>query len=70
MAIDTSFGQVRQFEDFLVTAIADQPEIEIQTVTDTGATEIKALGIDGRLYVGVAATNDDDIAAVSFAQLN
>lgn len=70
MAIDTSFGQVRQFEDFLVTAIADQPEIETLAVTAVGVTEIKALGIDGRLNVGVDVSNDDDIAAVSFGKLN
>ena len=70
MAIDTSFGEVRQFEDFLLTAIADTPEIESLAVAATGVTEIKALGIDGRLNLGVDTCNDDDIAAVSFGKLN
>jgi len=70
MATDTSFGRVRKFEDFLVTAIADLPEIETLAVTNVAVTEIKALGIDGRLNVGVDVSDDDDIAAVSFGKLN
>ncbi|MDO8673046.1 MAG: hypothetical protein Q7O66_16685 [Dehalococcoidia bacterium] len=70
MAIDTSFGYVSKFEDFQVTAIADLPEIDTLAVGATAVTEIKALGIDGRLNVGVDTSNDDDNAGVSFGLLN
>ncbi|MDO8673199.1 MAG: hypothetical protein Q7O66_17475 [Dehalococcoidia bacterium] len=70
MATDTSFGYVSKFEDFLVTAIADLPEIDTLAVAATAVTEIKALGIDGRLDVGVDTSNDDDNAGVSFGKLN
>lgn len=65
MATDTSFGMVRQFEDFLITVIADKPEIDIQSLTGA-ATEILAGAEDGRLQFPVATTDDDDIGAVSF----
>lgn len=70
MASDTSFGQVRKFEDFLVTAIADLPEIDINTVAATGVTEVVAGAEDGRLRLGVDTSNDDDRAAVSFGDAN
>jgi len=65
MATDTSFGEVRKFEDFLVTAIADLPEIDILGVTgETSA--VVAGGADGRMRLSPAATDDDDQSAVSF----
>lgn len=69
MATDTSFGQVRKFEDFLVTAVADLPEIDQIGVTGV-ATEVVSAAADGRLRLGPAATDDDDVAAVTFGDLN
>ena len=69
MANDTSFGQVRKFEDFLVTAIADLPEIDTQAVT--GSTiAVVAGAADGRLRLDIAASDDDDVGALSFGALN
>ncbi|KKL15154.1 hypothetical protein LCGC14_2508460, partial [marine sediment metagenome] len=62
MAIDTMFGQVRQFEDFLVTAIADKPEIDVQTSSSTDVTA----DADGRLRITDGGGNDEDVGAVSF----
>uniref|UniRef100_A0A6M3KCV3 Uncharacterized protein n=1 Tax=viral metagenome TaxID=1070528 RepID=A0A6M3KCV3_9ZZZZ len=66
MASDTSFGVVRQFEDFLLTVVADAPEIDILAVTDTGSTEIRANAADGRIEVSTGTSDDDDQAAVGF----
>lgn len=69
MATDTMFGQVRQFEDFMVTAIADLPESDQQAVT--GETRAIVAGAnDGRVRLAIAASNDDDVGAVSFGDLN
>ena len=64
MATDTSYGIVRQFEDFLVTAIADLPEIS--QIGVTGAASAVVPGEDGRLRLKPAATDDDDKAGVGF----
>ena len=66
MATDTSFGEVRKFEDFLVTAIADLPEIDTIAVTDTGTTEIRANAADGRIEISTGTSDDDDKAGVGF----
>lgn len=69
MATDTSFGEVRKFEDFLVTAIADLPEIdELDDGANTNA--VVSSGADGRLRLNVDNGNDDDRWAVSFGALN
>jgi hypothetical protein len=69
LAIDTSFGEVRKFEDFLVTAVADLPEIDVQSVGgDTAA--VVAGGADGRLRHSISTSNDDDVGATSFGALN
>ncbi len=70
MATDTGFGKVRKFEDFLITAIADLPEIDTLAVTATAVTEMVAGSEDGRLGVGADTSDDDDRAAVSFGMLN
>jgi len=70
MATDTSFGEVRKFEDFLVTAIADLPEIDIATVAATGTTEVVSGADGGWLGLGVDTSNDDDESSVSFGALN
>jgi len=70
MATGTSFGETRKFEDFLVTAIADLPEIDINTVAATGTTEVVAGACDGWLGLGVDTSDDDDRSAVSFGALN
>jgi len=70
MATDTSFGEGRKFEDFLGTAIADLPEIDIATVGDTGTTEISSTKTDGRVEISTGTSNDDDVGAVSFGALN
>lgn len=69
MATDTSFGEVRKFEDFLVTAVADLAEVDIVSASGV-ATEIVAGGADGRLRLDPAATDDDDKAGVSFGDIN
>lgn len=69
MAIDTPIGVVEQFEDFLITAIADKPEIDIQAVTGETRAVVSA-GVDGRLRLAIANSNDDDVGAVSFGDLN
>lgn len=69
MATDTGFGKVRKFEDFLVTAIGDLPEIDTQAVTgDTVA--VVAGGEDGRLRHSIGASDDDDVGATTFGALN
>jgi len=60
-----SKGKVVQFEDFLITAIADLPEIDINTVTDTGVTEVVSGGKNGRMRLSTGTSNDDDKAAIS-----
>lgn len=69
MATDTGFGWVRKFEDFLVTAIADLPEIDIATVTG-GSGAVVAGGADGRFRLDMATSNDDEAAAVGFGAVN
>ena len=69
MASDTSFGEVRKFEDFLVTAIADLPEIDVYGVTGSTIAVVDG-GLDGRLRLDMGVSNDDDVAAVSFGALN
>ncbi len=68
MATDSMFGEVRKFEDFLVTAIADLPEIDI----DSGntATEVVAGAADGRVRLTQTGTNDDGASGVGFGALN
>lgn len=69
MATDSiSFGKVRKFEDFLVTALADLPEIDSQGVT--GDTPAVVPGQDGRVRHAIATSNDDDIGGISFGALN
>lgn len=69
MATDTQFGTVYKEEDFLVTAIADLPEIDLQAVT--GSTiAVVAGGADGRLRLDIAASNDDDVGALTFGAVN
>ena len=69
MATDTLHGIVEYFEDFLVTAIADLPESDNQAVT--GETRaVVAGGDDGRLRLAIAATDDDDVGAVTLGALN
>uniref|UniRef100_A0A6M3IH31 Uncharacterized protein n=1 Tax=viral metagenome TaxID=1070528 RepID=A0A6M3IH31_9ZZZZ len=64
MATDTSFGEVRKFEDFLVTAVADLPEIDIKALAG-GTTEVTA-GADGLLRIAGDGTDDEACGAVSF----
>ena len=66
MAIDTSYGMVRKFDDFLYTAIADAPELSTVTVSDTGATEVRANAEDGRIEISTGTSNDNDQAGISF----
>lgn len=65
MAIDTSYGIVRQFEDFLVTAIGDIPEIS--QIGVTGAATAVVPGEDGRVRLKPATDDDDDKAGVGFS---
>ena len=70
MAIDTSFGEVRKFEDFLVTGLAaDLTEIDL-LVSAGGTTEIVAAAADGRISIVNDAGNDGEIGGISFGDLN
>ena len=69
MATDTSFGEVRKFEDFLVTIIGDLPEIDIATVSG-GTTEISSTKTDGRVEISTSTSDGDDVGAVTFGALN
>jgi len=68
MATDTSFGEVRKFEDFLVTAIGDLPEIDVLDAT-TSAVAI-TIAADGRVRLTNDNGDDDDRTAVGFGALN
>jgi hypothetical protein len=61
MAIDTSFGEVRKFEDFLVTEIGDLTEIDIN-----GAVTVSTTLADGRARFTVEDDNVDEVIALSF----
>ena len=63
--IDTQFGAKNDyFEDFKVTAIGDLPEVDVQSATGV-TTAILADQLGGVVEIPVAATDDDDVAAVS-----
>lgn len=68
MATDTSFGEVRKFEDFNVTAIADLPEIDFQDNTGAASAIISG-GADGRFRMSVENSDDDDVTALTFGNL-
>ena len=57
-------GFAEYFEDFLVTAIGDLPEVDVQSATGV-TTAILANQSGGVVEVPVATSNDDDVAAVS-----
>lgn len=63
-ALDTPRGGFHYCEDFLVTAIGDLPEIDIQSATGV-STAILANQLGGVVELPVAASDDDDVAAVS-----
>jgi len=65
MAIDTSFGEVRKFEDFLVTAIGDLTEIDIG-----GAVTVSTTLGDGRARCTIEDDNADEVIAVGFGGIN
>ena len=69
MATDTGLGWVTKKEDFLVTAMADLPEIDIQSVTG-GGVAVVAGGEDGWCRLDIAATDDDDVGAVTVGAVN
>ena len=69
MATDTRKGMFEKMEDFDVTAMADLPEIDIQSVTGGGVAVVND-GKNGRCRLDIAATDDDDVGAVSFGDLN
>ena len=64
MATHGGRGFFEYFEDFLVTAIGDLPEVDVQSATGV-TTAILANQMGGVLEVPVATSNDDDVAAVS-----
>ncbi len=64
---DTSFGEVRKFEDFNITAIADLPEIDTQTAS---ANDVVSGGADGRLRMTFTTSDNDDVGAVTFGDVN
>lgn len=69
MATDTVHGFDEKFEDFNVTALADLPEIDTQSAT--GVTNaVVAAGKSGWMQIPIAASNDDDVGAISFGILS
>lgn len=69
MATDTSFGEVRKFDDFFYTAIGDAPEIDVQAMA-SGTTAIVAGATDGRVAITANGDNGNEIGAVTFGALN
>lgn len=72
MATDTSFGEVRKFEDFLVTAIANIGEVDY-IADGSGTTQIHDHATDGRLKI-TSGGNDGggesaEVGAVSFEKV-
>lgn len=70
---DSVRGNTEKFEDFLVTAIGDLPEIDIVSATGVTTAIVAASGTeaeDGWVELPVGSSNDDDVAAVSFGALN
>lgn len=57
-------GFYEYFEDFLVTAIGDLPEVDVQSATGV-TTAILANQPGGVVEIPVATSNDDDVAAVT-----
>ena len=60
-------------EDFCVTAIGDLPEVDIQSATGVSTAIVAASGTeaeDGWVELPVAASDDDDVAALSGGALN
>lgn len=57
-------GFFEYFEDFLVTAIGDLPEVDVQSATGV-TTAILANQIGGVAEIPVVTSNDDDVAAIS-----
>lgn len=69
MPNDTSFGEVRFFEDFLEVAVADIPNISV--LADGGGTaECVAGSADGRLSLVNAGAAGGEIGAVTTKGLN
>lgn len=64
MPVDTNRGFYEYFEDFLVTAIGDLPEVDVVSATGV-TTAILANQVGGVVEVPVGSSNDDDVAAVS-----
>lgn len=69
MAIDTSFGEVRKFEDFLVTQLSDLPEMDFEP-NDSGADDVVSGGADGRFRLSLDGDGSNDRAALTFGALN
>jgi len=57
-------GFVDYNEDFLVTAIGDLPEVDVQSAAGV-TTAILANQLGGVVEIPVATSNDDDVAAVT-----
>ncbi len=64
MAIDAMKGKFKYFEDFLVTAIGDLPEIDVQSATGV-TTAILANTHGGAVEIPMGTTDDDDVGAVT-----
>ena len=69
MPTDTSFGEVRFFEDFLEATITDIPGVVTMTTT-AGACAIVAGGADGRVRITHSNADNSDVGAVGFDLLS
>ena len=63
-ALDSPRGGNNYFESFLVTAIGDLPEVDVQSATGV-TTAILANQKGGVVEIPVGASDDDDVAAIS-----
>ena len=68
MPTDTSFGEVRVFEDFLATTVTDIPHISV-LAPGGGSAAIVAGAADGRVSI-VGVGGEAEIGAVTFGELN
>jgi len=69
MPTDTSFGEVRFFEDFLGTAVADIPNISV-LADGAGTTECVAGAADGRLSLVSGGAGGGEIGSMTTLGLN
>lgn len=64
MPTDTPQGKLKYFEDFMVTAIGDLPELDVLSATGV-TTAVLTNQHGGVVEIPMGTSNDDDAAAIS-----